>query len=164
MNAVDLCVLVLLSLCAIRGFVRGVFRESVGLVGFALGAAAAMLYWRQAAEWLRHLVTLGPVVEQIAAAIGIFILVNLLAHVAAVFLERMARAAFLSTVMRLAGVVVGVGKGAVVLGVVLLVLRTYPLVPGLGETIDASFLGSPLAEGAAAVLRSMLGPPEGQEA
>lgn len=164
MNEVDLVLLALLMLCAVRGFVRGVFRESMGLVGLVLGAGAAMHYWRPAAALLRRVATLGPVVEQIAAGIAIFIVVNLLTHFAAMLLDRLGRAAFLSTVMRLAGAVVGLGKGAVVLGVVLLLLRTYPLSPGLAEAIGASSLGAPLADVAARLLGTILATPEGQEA
>jgi uncharacterized membrane protein required for colicin V production len=152
-NAVDVILIVLLSLCGIRGFVRGLFRETMGLAGFVLGAGAAVLYWRPLAALLGGYFGLGPVLGQVSAALAIFVIVNLVTHVGALLLDRVAKTMFLSGVTRVAGAVVGAGKGAVAAGFLLLFLRSYALVPEVATAIGTSRLGAPLADVAARLLR-----------
>jgi membrane protein required for colicin V production len=152
-NRVDFALLALLAVCAIRGYWRGLFRESMGLVGLVLGAVAATTFWQPAAAGLHRLVSLRPFVEQLVAVCLVFAGVNLLVHLGAMTLDRIARLLFLGSVTRLAGAVVGVGKGAVVLAVVLFLLRAYAPVPAVTEAIGTSSLGEPLAQVAESVLR-----------
>jgi membrane protein required for colicin V production len=152
-NQVDLVLLALLAVCAIRGYWRGVFRESMGLVGLGLGLAAAAAFWQPAAALLHRIVPLRPLAEQVVAAGLLFAGVNLLAHLLAMALDGVARVLFLGGVTRLAGAVVGVGKGAALLAVVLFLLRSYAPVPAVTEAIGASSLGEPLAQVAESVLR-----------
>jgi uncharacterized membrane protein required for colicin V production len=93
-------------------------------------------------------------VEQIIAAILIFVVVNLLTHVAAVGFDRLARAVFLSGLSRIVGALVGLGKGAAVFGFLLFFFRTYLPVTEVAEAISGSSLGAPLADGAAIVFRA----------
>ena len=44
MNRIDVALVVLLLLCAVRGFWRGVFRESFGFVGLIAGLVAALRF------------------------------------------------------------------------------------------------------------------------
>jgi uncharacterized membrane protein required for colicin V production len=152
-NAVDVILIVLLSLCGVRGFVRGLFRETMGLAGFVLGAGTAVLYWRPVAALLTRYFGLGPVLGQVSAALALFVVVNLITHVGALLLDRVAKTMFLSGVTRVAGAVVGAGKGAVAAGFLLLFLRSYGLVPEVADAIGTSRLGAPLAEAAAHLLR-----------
>jgi len=152
-NAVDVILIVLLSLCAVRGFVRGLFRETMGLAGFTLGAGAAVLYWRPVAALLTRYGGLGPVLAQVGAALAIFIVVNLVTHVGALLLDRVAKTMFLSGVTRVAGAIVGAGKGAIAVGFLLLFLRSSAVVPEVADAIGASRLGGPLADVAARLLR-----------
>jgi uncharacterized membrane protein required for colicin V production len=157
LNAVDLLLLVVLSICTVRGYVRGIFREIMGLAGFTLGAVAALSFHRPAASFLQRFVDFGSVVEQVVAAILIFIVVNLLTHLAAVGFDRLARAVFLGGVSRMVGALVGLAKGAAVFGFLLFFFRVYVPVPEVAEVINHSRIGAPLAEGAAIVFRAAVG-------
>jgi membrane protein required for colicin V production len=152
-NAVDIILIGLLSLCGVRGFVRGLFRETMGLAGFVLGAAAAVWYWRPVAALLTRYLGLGPVLGQVGAALAIFIAVNVTTHVGALLLDRVAKTIFLSGATRVAGAVVGASKGAVVAGFLLLFLRSSALMPEVTDAIGTSRLGRPLADVAAHLLR-----------
>jgi len=166
-NAVDIILIVLLSLCAVRGFVRGLFRETMGLAGSVLGAGTAVLYWRPGAALLTRYLGLGPVLGQVGAALAIFIVVNLITHVGALLLDRVAKTMFLSGVTRVAGAMVGAGKGAVAAGFLLLFLRSSALVPEVADAIGTSRLGAPLADVAARLLRvgsEAMGSPGGNAA
>ena len=154
MNPVDIFLLIVLLICSVRGYVRGLFREIMGLAGVILGALAAVGFHEPVASVLKGLGDFGPLGGQIIAAILIFVAVNLLTHVAAVGLDRLARAVFLSGLSRIVGAVVGLGKGAVVLGFLLFALRVYLPVPHVAEAINRSKLGAPLADVAATVLHA----------
>ena len=153
MNAVDFFLLALLSIWAIRGYVRGLFREAMGVAGVVFGGAAAMAFWRPAAFMLNEIIAIRPLAAQIMAAILIYVVVNLLTHLAAIGLERIARAVFLSGVTRMAGALVGVGKGVVILAFALLFMRSYVPVSGVADAIDSSTIGAPLTRGASSAVR-----------
>ena len=95
--------------------------------------------------------------EQIVAGILIFIVVNLLTHLAAVGFDRLARAVFLGGISRMVGAVVGFAKGAAVFGFLLFFFRAYVPVPEVAEVISHSRIGAPLADGAAIVFRAAVG-------
>jgi len=157
LNPVDLFLLIVLSICAVRGYVRGLFREIMGLAGFILGAVAAVSFHQPAASFLHRFVDFGSVGGQIIAAILIFVTVNLLTHIAAAAFDRLARAIFLGGLSRIVGAVVGLGKGAAVFGFLLFVLRVYLPLPHVAEVINRSTLGAPLADAAAVMFRAGAG-------
>jgi uncharacterized membrane protein required for colicin V production len=133
--------------------VRGVFRETMGLAGVVLGGVGAAAFWQPGSAFLQRALSVRPLTGQILAAVLIFTAVNLIAHLAAIVGERAARLLFLGGVMRLAGAIVGLGKGAAILGFALLLLRSYAPLPGVTQAIGASSLGEPLTEVAESVLR-----------
>jgi membrane protein required for colicin V production len=153
-NSVDAVLVALFGLIAIRGYVRGVFRELMGLAGLALGGAAAVGFWRPAAAEVGRLLDLDPQAAALVAVIGIFIVVNLLTQLAAMALDRMARAMFLTSVARVAGAIVGLGKGVVFFGFTLFVLRSVVPIPRVVDAIDGSMLGAPLVEAAGNLFRA----------
>jgi uncharacterized membrane protein required for colicin V production len=154
LNPVDLVLVALLAVCAVRGYVRGLFRETMGLAGLVIGGTAALVFARPGATFLHRFTGLGEVTDQVLAAILIFGIVNLLTHLLAVFLDRVARAAFLSGVTRVAGAVVAVGKGTVIVGLVLFFLESYVPFPTVAQAISKSTLGAPLVKTTANVLRA----------
>jgi membrane protein required for colicin V production len=153
-NAVDAVIVVLLALYCIRGFVRGVFREAMGFVGLFGAGVAAMTYWRPVAELLRSVADLGPVAAQVAAGAVVFVAVNLLVHGVALLLDRAARAIFLGSIARVTGGALALGKGAIVVGLVLLLVRTYAPSATVADAIDHSTLGAPLTDAAGRLVRA----------
>lgn len=166
-NPVDVLLLGLFTLCAVRGYFRGLFREVMGLAGFVLGAVAAVLFSGAAAAELQRFVDAGPVLAEVATAVAIFVGVNLLTHLLAAMLDRLARVTFLTGVARVAGAFVGIGKGAVLVGFLLFLVRALAPMPHVVDAIDHSRLGAPLADAAADLFRAgtgALGPTERREA
>ncbi len=167
MNPVDLLLLGLFTLCAIRGYFRGLFREIIGMAGFVMGAVAAVLFSTSAAMELQRFADLGPAASEVVAAVTIFVAVNLLAHLLAAMLDRLARVMFLTGVTRLAGAFIGLGKGAVLVGFLLFLVRSLAPLPTVVEAIDHSRIGAPLADAAGNVFRAgtgALGPTGRREA
>jgi membrane protein required for colicin V production len=166
-NPVDLLLVSLFALCAVRGYFRGLFREIMGLAGFAMGAVAAVVFSTRAAIELQRYADLGLAASEVSAAVLIFVIVNLLTHVVAAMLDRLARMMFLTGVTRLAGAFVGLSKGAVLVGFLLFLVRSLAPLPTVVQAIDHSRIGAPLADAAGNVFRAgtgALGPTERREA
>jgi membrane protein required for colicin V production len=69
MNAVDIVLVVVLALCALRGYWRGFFRELFGLLGLAVGGFAAVRLTPQGVELLGQYLTLpAPIMTGLAFA------------------------------------------------------------------------------------------------
>ena len=166
MTTVDVGLLLLFAFCAGRGLFRGMFREIMGLAGVTLGCAAAVTYWEPAAAVLGRFTDFSPLARQGVAALFVFVVVNLGTRLAAMLLDRLAKAAYLSSVTRTAGAIVGLGKGAIAASFLLLLIRTYAPLPAVVDAINQSTLGPPLADAASRLLHLGLGTvqPEEREA
>jgi len=151
-NQVDALLVVLLVPFALRGYVRGFCRESVGLVGLLAGGLAAAAWGPALGVELvaRHL--LRPVLADAIGCAVLFVAVNLATHLLGALADRAARALFLATVNRAAGAVFGLAKGAALLGFALLLAQRLVPSAALAEVIAASRLGRPLTELATGVV------------
>src|SRR5947207_1551481 len=109
-HQVDALLVALLVPFALRGYVRGFCRESVGLVGLLAGGLAAAAWGPALGVELvaRHL--LRPVLADAIGCAVLFVAVNLATHLLGALADRAARALFLATVNRAAGAVFGLVK------------------------------------------------------
>lgn len=119
MNLLDLGILVLLGLITVRGYFRGLFQELavlVGLVGGVLAAAHTyLLLAAQLQPWIKD-----PLYARIAAfalvLVAVYWLTRLLAHL----LQRLLYHLYLDFFDRLLGALFALIKGALLLGLALL--------------------------------------------
>jgi len=153
MNSVDVALLILLAVCALRGYWRGFFRESFGLLALIGGVAAALRLTSLGAAVLQQHLPLPPPLEAGLAFVLIFVVVHTVVNLMGVVLDRIAGALFLRGINRVAGAAFGIGKGAAVLGFLLLFLHLFPLVPDLDGHIMTSTIGRPLVTAAGNVIR-----------
>ncbi len=156
MNGVDLALGILLSVCALRGYWRGFFRETFGLLALIGGVAAAVECAPLGAPMLQQYVRLPAAVDAGLAFVAIFVIVHTGINLVGVLLDRLTGALFLRGLNRLGGAVLGAGKGAAVLGLVLLFLHLFPVVPELDGQIMSSTIGRPLVSAAGNVIRLSL--------
>jgi membrane protein required for colicin V production len=144
---VDWVLLVLFALLAVRGWMRGLIREVIGL---AVVIAGLFLAFRLSTP-------LGVVVESLAGTsadvsrliAGIFIV--LVIAVAATIVANVLHYGIklmpgLSTLNRLAGVVFSTLAGALVLVVVVSIVRLLPIPTGLAEELDESSIASTMTD------------------
>jgi membrane protein required for colicin V production len=144
MNAVDIVLVVILALCALRGYWRGFFRELFGLLGLFAGALGAISFAATGADYLQPYMTLpAPVLTGISFAI-IFIVLHTAVNLIGVLLDRVAKAVFLRGINRVAGAVFATGKGAVVTAMVLLGLHLSQVIPELDKQVMSSRIGRPM--------------------
>jgi membrane protein required for colicin V production len=164
MNGVDLALGLLLAVCALRGYWRGFFRESFGLLALVGGVTAAVRFATPGAGVLQHYLRLPAAVDAGLAFVLIFVIVHTIVNLIGVLLDRLTGALFLRGINRLAGAALGVGKGAAVLALVLLFFHLFPIIPELDGQIMSSSIGRPLVNVAGDVIRLGLQPPAPQDA
>ncbi len=156
MNGVDLALGILLSVCALRGFWRGFFRETFGLLALIGGVAAAVQLAPFGSVILQRYTQLPAAVDAGLAFVAIFVIVHTAVNLIGVLLDRLTGALFLRGLNRLGGALLGAGKGAAVLGLVLLFLHLFPVIPELDGQIMNSAIGRPLVSVAGNVIRLSL--------
>jgi membrane protein required for colicin V production len=164
MNGVDLALGLLLAVCALRGYWRGFFRESFGLLALVGGVAAAVRFTTLGASALQHYLRLPAAVDAGLAFVAIFVIVHTIVNLIGVLLDRLTAALFLRGINRLAGAALGAGKGAAVLALVLLFFHLFPIIPELDGQIMRSTIGRPLVNVAGDVIRLGLQPPAQRDA
>lgn len=153
MNTVDLILLALLALFAVRGYFRGLFREIFSLLGFSLGLLAAARYdERVAALWAetwKH----SFLVLRAATFAALFFFTYFGLNLIGWLLHRSAPLLFLGGINRIGGVVVGMGKGAALMALAIFFLAAAPLIPHRAEeSIRRSHLAGALQRLAAEVV------------
>jgi membrane protein required for colicin V production len=160
MNRIDVALVVLLLLCAVRGFWRGFFRESFGFLGLIAGLATALRFSEVVATALSGAIPGWGALPD-AARLGIafvatFIAVQTFFTLFGTLLDRTLGSLLMRRISHAAGALFAVAKGGAVLAFVLLFLHLFPVVPSLDEPIQQSRLGRPLLTAASSVIRSGL--------
>jgi membrane protein required for colicin V production len=153
MNTLDLALAAVVALFALRGFWRGVFRESFGLLALLGGLLAASQFAATGADMLERYVA-QPVMREAAAFVAIFVVTHGVITIVGVVLDRAAGGGLVSG---LGGVAIGAGKGAALLAFVLLFVHLFPLAPTIDARIMESRLGPPLISVAGSVMQLGLG-------
>lgn len=156
MNLVDLALVVLLLLCALRGFWRGVVRESFGFAAFVAGLLAALRFAEPLGGSLQSwemLAALPDAARVGGAFVAVFLLVSAAVNLVGFVLDRLLGGGVLRALGRVAGGIFGVAKGAAVLAFVLLFFHLFPFVGGLDERLAGSRLAPPLIAAADGLLR-----------
>ncbi len=156
MNAIDLVLVFLLLLWALRGYWRGFFRESFGLVALIGGIAMATRFAALGAGLLHQRYGVPAPIDAGVAFVVIFLVVHTLVNLVGVLFDRLTGALFLRGINRFAGAAFGAAKGAAILGLLLLFLRLFPLVPELDAQIMNSVIGRPLVNTAGDAVRFAL--------
>lgn len=157
MNGVDVALVILLLLCALRGSWRGVFRESFGFAAFLVGLWAALRWSDAAAGWLGSWLPaadLNPMALLGGGFVLVFVAVSTLLNLLGVAADQVFGRGALRIPSRLAGAGFAVAKGAVIAAGVLLFLQLFPVVKGIDRQILDSRLARPLVSTAESVLRA----------
>jgi membrane protein required for colicin V production len=155
MNWIDYLILALLVLSCIAGFMRGLLREIISLFTWLL---AVVLAWRCADLLAPHLggALASASVRPWAARTLIFIAVLVVGAVVGTLVSHFVRLSIFSGTDRLLGLVFGVARAVVALGLLAILAHAVHLE---NESWYRSSMLVPYAEKSAAVLRSLAGDP-----
>jgi membrane protein required for colicin V production len=144
-NIVDLILLGLLSLFGLRGYFKGLFRESFSLMGFFIGLIAAVRYDEQLANLWANTWDISPLILKVLSFVGLFFVVYFTFSLAGWLLHRSAPYLFLGGINRVGGIVLGIGKGAAILALAIFFLSSFPWMPQkTKQAIEDSYLAVPL--------------------
>jgi membrane protein required for colicin V production len=153
MNTADYLLIALLIISTIVGFMRGFLREVVALLAWIIGVLVA---WHLGPLLEPHLGGLlaGPQVRPWVARALLLVAFLLLGAAAGALLSHFVRLSIFSGMDRLLGLVFGLLRGLIVLGVLVIFCQTLRLD---GERWWHKSLLIPYGESIASALRSLLG-------
>ena len=95
MNIVDIVVVALLSLFAVRGYLRGLFREVFSLLGLFVGFIFAASYYEPVARLWQDSWQFSPLFVHILSFVALFFIAYLILNVVGLLLHRSAHFLFL---------------------------------------------------------------------
>jgi uncharacterized membrane protein required for colicin V production len=157
MNAIDVALVILLLVCALRGTWRGVFREGFGFAALLLGVLVALRVANAGATWLSARTPAGELNGSAllgVAFVVIFMAVSTLINLVGIACDQLFGRGALRIPSRILGAGFALGKGAAVLALVLLFFHLFPVVPSLDQQITGSRLARPMVSAAGAALRA----------
>lgn len=144
MSRIDVVLVIVVGLFAIRGFWRGFTREIFALIGLVGGVAVAGAYYPDAA------VMLPPEVPEIARPaigfLGVFVAVALAAKLVGLVVQRILGFVLLSPLDRLGGILFGAAKGLALIALGVIVVRAVTPPHALERACADSVLMKPLLD------------------
>lgn len=158
MNSIDLALVCALTLAALRGWWRGFFRESFGVLALIGGVAAAFRLTPCGVLLIQDLTAAAaplPVQAGVSFVLIFFAVYGVVSLCGFVF-ERLFGASMGHFVSCAAGGLLGAVKGAAVLALFLLFVHLFPLAPNLDARIMTSSVGRSLVNAAGNVIRTGL--------
>ena len=127
MSHVDVLILIFLAYFAIRGLLNGFFQEFFRIVGFLGGIFLAFTATPTLTSTLQPFFPTVPgIVMSIVAFLMVFGLVMSISKVVAGLLSELFKKIHLGWLNRLMGLVLGLGRGGLILGLVFIVLSFLP--------------------------------------
>lgn len=151
MNVVDLVVVLLMVVLALRGYRRGFVRELFSFAGWLGGGVAGVFFVYPLTPIIAESLKIPAASAGLAAFLGVFFLVSTLFWLAGWLLSAIIKATVvLRPFDRAAGLVLGAVEGVAFAAILAGVFGASPLFPDVRSRIESSFLGSRLAEQAGA--------------
>jgi uncharacterized membrane protein required for colicin V production len=144
MTGLDLILLAVLAAFGLRGFFRGFVRETTGLLALVAALAGTALYAGRLAEELLARGFAEAELAFVAAGALTFLGIYLGVTLAGWLVDRLAHAVFLGPVVRAAGIVFAVVKGAALLGFALIVGQQWAPTVLTSQRVEASRLAPPM--------------------
>jgi membrane protein required for colicin V production len=138
LNWVDLILAVAFLGFAVRGLMRGFFREVLSLVGLFLGLWIALLKFAPLGEWLQNKFPLTEPLPFHIAFLAIFLSVSSIAGIVGYMLYRAAKGLLMGWLDAIVGLGFGCIKGVVILTVLLFLLAHLPLAASIRTRLRTS--------------------------
>ncbi len=142
LTLLDFILLIILFFFAFGGFFFGLIRTLGSLAGAVVGVVVAANYFQPIANWLGGLIGPSENWLRIIAFTLLFIVASRLVALIFWIINKVFNLVkilpFMSFINRLAGLILGLAEGVVVLGVALVFLVKFPFVDSLIGTLEAS--------------------------
>ncbi len=139
MNALDLVLLALILLFALRCYFRGFVAELLSMAAVILGVFLAILFYRPAGELLAKYLALDSFTEVLGFAV-VFLLVFLLIKILQGVLRSVVENINLQNLDRGLGFLLGAAEGFLFVSLLLMLMRLQPVFD-VTSLMEGSFLG-----------------------
>jgi uncharacterized membrane protein required for colicin V production/uncharacterized protein YkwD len=137
--ALDLILGLILVGLVVRGWMRGLAREALGLAVVVAGTVVAFRSSSLVGPWVERISGASPDTARVVAGIAVFLLISIAAGVVSHFVHRGIQALpGLSTVNRVAGAALAAAAYVVVLTVVVSLLAVAPVPHAVADQVDGS--------------------------
>lgn len=140
-NTIDLVLLALLAIGAVRGGLRGLSGELAGLLSLALAAVAGWHYYRPLGEYLAKSTRMTDLQADTVAFVVVIICALILIWALSTVLRKVMEFTFKGLLERVGGVMVGFLRYAVILAGLLLVVSQWTQGRASHLITEESFLG-----------------------
>jgi len=138
MNVIDIIILVVLCLFAVKGLVRGLVNEAASLAGLVVGGWLAYRYYSSLAVPIKSFLHLPAHLSSFLAFIAILLLTGICAHIIGNVITAALRLVMLGSLNRLGGVLLGATEGVLLLSMVFSIASSKFMPEGIREKISAS--------------------------
>jgi membrane protein required for colicin V production len=153
-NWIDVILACVLALFGLRGFFRGFFRELFSLLGLIVGVILAIEFAQPAANYAAQWWNLPPLLLKGATFVAIFFVAYFALNMIGWLLHGAESLSFVRSLNRAGGVLIGLGKGAAILALLVFFLAGVPaLSKAQQESSHRSYLLPPLARFAEGIIR-----------
>jgi membrane protein required for colicin V production len=153
-NWIDPILLVVLFIFGLRGYFKGLFRETFSLGGLVIGFMVAVRYDEAVAAFAGLYWNVSSLILKGGAFVALFFIVYFIFAIAGWVLHRSAKVLFLQTINRLGGIAVGLGKGTAVMALIIFFVTSSAWTPrSTRERVEDSYLGPPLSQLAVKLIR-----------
>ena len=125
LHSLDILILLALAIGIIRGFITGAIRQVVTLIGTVLAIILAVELMNPVGSAVGAIVGLSERFYPVAGLLAVFLVVQIAVLFAARALEGLIKAIKLNTVNRAAGAIVGLGKAALLVSIMFVVLAFF---------------------------------------
>ncbi len=144
MNTVDMILLVALGWMVIRGCGMGLVRSLIGLLSFVLAFGLALAYGGTVSHWIAgENAGPGPVM---LGFFGVFVSILIACHHVGRILDSLLEATPFGILNTLGGGALGLGRGLLVLGLLVTLLQAYPFHATVKTQLDDSALARPVKQ------------------
>jgi len=148
MNYIDILILIMLGIAAVKGFIDGFIKEFASLAALILGIWAAIKFSNFTAAKLYDYFDMTGKYTGLIAFIITFIVVVIAIHFTGLIIDRVVKAISLGFINRLLGLAFGVFKSTLILSVIFVILNTIdeqrPFLPK--EKINQSMLYNTISD------------------
>ncbi len=146
---VDFILGLILAALAVRGWVRGLIREVLNLVGLVAGLFIAFRLSKPFGDFLAQSFGVTPEIARIGAGIALFVLFGVAMGIAAHYLSKALKLPGLKIANRLGGAFLALAWGVFLVLVFINLMRVLPLPRGVEDAMESSAVADAIAgEGA----------------
>jgi membrane protein required for colicin V production len=144
LNWLDVIMAIVLLGFAIRGLMKGFFRELFSLVGLFVGLWIALLKYVTLGDWLLTKLPLAEPLPYHVAFLTIFLGISIVAGLLGVLLHKVARVFLIGWLDAFVGLGFGFVKGVMITTILLFLIGFLPLSPSLTAQLKSSVIVSRL--------------------